>query len=375
MAVTSGNPDLIRSLRDEIEINGSISFARFMELALYHPSLGFYASDRARLGRAGDYFTNVSVGAAFAALLGRQFVQLWKGMGQPSLFTVVEQGAHHGEFARDLLQWSATASPDFFGALHYRIVEPAAALAKRQRVELGDFGGKVDWDDSLDRLVPFRGIFFSNELIDALPVHLIARSGEEWFQRRVRLGKQGFEFGIEAIREEELAARVTALPRFSGSYESEVSLAAPKWIAEVASRLERGFLIAVDYGFAAEDYYSETRRAGTLQIRKEHRLLPSPFEEIGEADITAHVEWSSLIQAGEQAGLKFLGLPDQHHFLTGILSGDPDFLTQSDAKTRRQLQTLLHPEMLGRSFQALVMKGGVTPEFQVDGLKFASGMK
>ncbi len=362
---------MIRLFQDEIRDSGSISFARFMEQALYHPALGFYASDRAKLGRAGDYFTNVSVGAAFGAILGLQFVELWRALGKPAVFHVVEQGAHHGEFARDVMEWSDISSPDFFEALHYRIIEPAAALEQRQRETLRGFAGKVTWIDSLDRVEPFSGIFFSNELIDAFPVHLISWSGNDWCERRIVSEEDGFAFKTEPISEPDLAAHVALLPRASGSYESEVSLLAPRWISTVASRIERGFFIAIDYGYSAEEYYSDERRNGTLQARREHRLLASPFEEIGQADITAHVDWNSLIKAGESAGLKFRGLPDQHHFLTGILSGSPDFVSKAAAKIRRQLQTLLHPEMLGRSFQVLVMSRGLGDGPDISGLKFA----
>ena len=371
MFAASGNSELIRLIHDEIQAARSISFARFIELALYHPGLGFYAADRARLGRSGDYFTNVSVGVAFATLLGWQFVQLWHVLGKPAVFHLVEQGAHHGEFARDLLESLRTSSPDFFEKLQYRIIEPAPALKERQSETLRAFTGKVSWAESVEQLDPFSGAFFSNELIDAFPVHLIAWSGEGWSERRVVTEGEGFAFKMEPARDPELVRRIASLPRRSGSYDTEVSLAAPRWIGNVASRIERGCFIAIDYGLGEEDYYSEERKSGTLQIRKKHRLLASPFEEIGQADITAHVEWTSLVKAGESAGLKFLGLPDQHHFLTGILSRSPDFLSQSDAKVRRQLQTLLHPEMLGRSFQALVMSRGLETLPEIAGLKFA----
>ena len=343
-----------------------------MELALYHPRHGFYTSGRARLGREGDYFTNVSVGAAFARLLALQFTEMWRALGRPSPFLLVEQGAHHGDFARDVLQWSASEVPEFFESLQYCVLEPAEILRERQRETLKEFAARVTWKDSLDQLEPFCGTFFSNELIDALPVHLLSHSDAEgWKERRIRENNDGFEFVSGSFAAAELAARVATLPRVAGSYETELSLAAPKWMKAASSRIARGFFVAIDYGYTREQYYSEDRRTGTLQVRRGHQLLATPLENIGEADITAHVDWTSIMEAGAEAGLRLLGLTDQHHFLTGILSANPEFLEKADAKTRRQIQTLIHPEMLGRSFQALVMSGGLETRPTIAGLKFA----
>ena len=369
--MSAGNATLIELMREEIRQSGPLSFARFMEHALYHPQHGFYASNRARLGRAGDYFTNVSVGSAFGAMLGLQFTELRRALGKPSLFQVVEQGAHHGHFALDLLAWSKSSAPDFFETLQYRIIEPAAALKERQRETLRAFAEKVVWADAVEDVGPFCGVFFCNELIDAFPVHLISWSGQEWKERRVITDRGGFAFTTEPIHDRNLAEHAASLPRPAKNYQTELNLVASRWIGAVASRLDRGFLIAIDYGYTAEQYYSEKRTTGTLQVRKDHHLLSSPFEEVGQADITAHVDWSSLIKAGEAAGMRLLGLPDQHHFLTGILSASSDFLSQSGPKIRRQLQTLLHPEMLGRSFQVLVMSRGVETHAPIAGVRFA----
>ncbi len=343
-----------------------------MELALYHPRHGFYTSGRARLGREGDYFTNVSVGAAFARLLALQFTEMWHALDRPSPFLLVEQGAHHGDFARDVLQWSASEAPDFFEMLRYCVVEPAEILRERQRETLKEFDAQVTWKDSPDQLEPFCGVFFSNELIDALPVHLLSSSDAEgWKERRIRENDNGFEFVSESFSESEVFARAVALPRVAGSYETELSVAAPNWMKTASSRIARGFFVAVDYGYTREQYYSEERRTGTLQVRRGHQLLTTPLEAIGRADITAHVDWTSIMEAGEEAGLRLLGLTDQYHFLTGILSANPEFVDKADAKTRRQIQTLIHPEMLGRTFQTLVMSGGLETRPTIAGLKFA----
>jgi SAM-dependent MidA family methyltransferase len=370
--VPSGDPTLIELMREEIRQNGSISFARFMQQALYHPDHGFYASGRARLGRAGDYFTNVSVGPAFGQLLSRQFAEAWKFLGEPEDFVIVEQGAHEGEFARDVLNSLGSDHPKLFDALHYRVVEPSEVLRRRQLEALGAYGDKVEWFHSLENMKPFQGIHFSNELIDAFPVHLIARaeSPPRWVERRIGLNGNELAFVAHEIADAELLARMKDLPVRDGFYTTEVSLGASRWIRELSSKLHRGFLITVDYGLSRDDYYAEKRRSGTLQVRRDHRLLDSPLTSIGDADLTSHVDWTSLIEEAERSGFALQGLVDQYYFLTGILAEDSDFLEKASAKIRRELQTLLHPEMLGRSFQVLVLARGISSSSKMSGLRF-----
>src|SRR5207244_342 len=171
--VTTGNSALIDIIRAEIQKRGPRSFAWFMEQALYHPEHGYYSSGRCAIGRRGDYFTNVSVGPIFGQLLAAQFAEIWKHLGQIDNFILVEQGAHHGEFACDLLESVRKDHPNFFGALHYRIIEPFPVLRDRQSETLAGFEGKIEWRESIDALEPFAGVHFSNELLDAAPVHLI----------------------------------------------------------------------------------------------------------------------------------------------------------------------------------------------------------
>jgi SAM-dependent MidA family methyltransferase len=370
--VSSGDATLIELMSEEIRQNGPISFARFMQHALYHPDHGFYGSGRARLGRAGDYFTNVSVGPAFGQLLALQFAEAWKILGQPKDFVIVEQGAHEGEFARDVLKSLAGECPALFGTLRYRIVEPSGVLRQRQVEALSAYRDKVEWVHSLENMTPFEGVHFSNELIDSFPVHLIERgeSPPRWVERRIGLAGSELAFVAQEIVDPELLARVKELPASVGSYETEINLEALRWLRKVPSRLRRGFVIAVDYGLSRESYYAKNRTSGTLQVRRQHRLLESPLTAIGEADLTSHVDWTSLIEEAECASLALQGLIDQHHFLTGILAEYSDFLEKASAKIRRELQTLLHPEMLGRSFQVLVLSREISSSAKLSGLRF-----
>jgi SAM-dependent MidA family methyltransferase len=371
-SMSSGDATLTELIREEIRRNGPISFVRFMQYALYHPDHGFYASGRARLGRAGDYFTNVSVGPAFGQLLALQFAEAWKILGEPKDFVIVEQGAHEGEFARDVLNSLSSEHAGLFGALRYRIVEPSEVLRQRQVEALGAYGDKVEWVQSLESMKPFDGVHFSNELIDAFPVHLIERaeSPPRWVERRIGLDRSDLAFVAQEVTDADLPARLKRLPARDRSYRTEVNLEALRWIREMSSKLRRGFVITVDYGLSRENYYSENRTSGTMRVRRDHRLFDSPLTAVGESDLTSHVDWTSLIEEAERAGFALQGLVDQHHFLTGILAEYFDFLGKASAKIRRELQTLLHPEMLGRSFQVLVLGRKIPLSSRLSGLRF-----
>jgi SAM-dependent MidA family methyltransferase len=395
----TGDPTLTDLIREKIRACGPVSFAWFMEQALYHPRFGYYASGRCQIGRRGDYFTNVSVGPLFGRLLAAQFVEIWTMLEKPDDFTIVEQGAHHGEFASDVLESIRDHSPDFFSPLQYRVVEPFGVLQDRQARRLADFGDKIKWCDSVDALEPFVGVHFSNELLDAMPVHLVvgkcgrgrsAPTEFEWLEKCVALGGDQFVFVEQPIVDPALKAQVkkveaasrhlweetrqdaaSTLPAQPVGYVTEVNLATLDWIDALSAKLARGYLLIVDYGYSREEFYAADRRGGTLQIRARHHLLNSPFDAIGDSDITAHVEWTSVAERAEKSGLRVAGFTDQHHFLTGLISELPELSENVDPKRKRALQTLIHPEMLGRRFQALSLAQNVDSAIALSGFKFA----
>ncbi|MBA3882157.1 MAG: SAM-dependent methyltransferase [Chthoniobacterales bacterium] len=345
-----------------------------MEQALYHPEGGYYSSGRAITGRGGDYFTNVSVGPLFGRLMTAQFAEIWALLGSPAEFTLVEQGASDGQFACDVFTAAARQHPAFYAALRYTIVEPFAALRLRQKETLSDFAHQMLWSDSLDLLEPFCGVHFSNELLDALPVHVVRWNGTEWTERHVGEAKGAFAFVDLPISDSTLEQHLGRLPKtFVSGYETEINLAAMAWTEAVARKLQKGYVIAVDYGFVRDEFHEASRRTGTLQCRARHQLIDSPLTHIGEADITAHVEWTSIVERAESAGLDLTGFTDQHHFITGLLAGAAatELSESTDSKTARQLQTLLHPGFLGMKFQFLVLGKNVEPSAQLSGLRFA----
>jgi len=362
-------------IRDLIRGEGPISFARFMEHALYHPAHGYYSSGRCTIGRRGDYFTSVSVGPVFGEMLAAQFAEIWCRLGSPNDFVIVEQGAHHGEFATDVLETLRDTSPELFATLRYRIVEPFPVLRQRQQGVLRQFAGTTEWCASLEGMEPFSGLHFSNELLDAMPVHRIVAAGfpgrREWHERLVERTSCGFTFVDQPISGPRLQAEVAKIPPPpEGPYETEINLAALDWIDALAPKLVRGVVLIADYGFSRQDFYASSRTTGTLQCYSGHRLLPSPLEEIGDCDITAHVDWTNLAQRGERRGLHLGGFTDQHHFLTGLLSSYPGLASAGSGKNRA-LQMLLHPEFLGTRFQFLALTKGFPAAEVLGGFKFA----
>jgi SAM-dependent MidA family methyltransferase len=364
---------LAETLRDEIARRGPIPFRDFMEHALYDPGHGYYGSGRARVGRGGDFFTNVSVGPLFGRLLARQFVEMWVRLGEPAKFAIVEQGAHHGHFAADVLSALRDLAPACLAATTYWIVEPLAALRDVQQVTLATWAGeKARWVHSLADLPGFTGVHFSNELPDSFPVHRVVRRANGWQERAVNFDGERFVFIDTPISNGALESAISRLPNVPLDYETEINLAAPAWVAEVASRLERGFLLAIDYGYPRAEYYRPERDHGTLSAYAGHQREPDPLARPGEIDLTAHVDFTSLAEAGAASGLTLAGFTDQHHFMVGL--GQLYF--QGDTATPQEIRafkTLMHPNLMGRSFHAICL-GKEVEEPRLSGYKFAQSL-
>jgi SAM-dependent MidA family methyltransferase len=370
-----GDLELIQIIRDGLRGRGTAPFAWFMEQALYHPEHGYYGSGRCAIGRRGDYFTSVSVGPLFGKLMAGQFAEIWEALDRPDDFVIIEQGAHHGEFAIDVLKALHEKEPEFFAVLRYRIVEPFPVLRRRQREALRPFIEKVEWAASVDEMERFCGVHFSNELLDAMPVHLLRAAGKgearSWHERYVERTSCGFTFVDRPVSDARLRERLAKIPPPPPErYETEINLAALDWINALAGKLLRGVVLVADYGLAREAFYAPSRRTGTLQCYAEHRVLPSLFERIGSSDMTTHVEWTSLAERAEECGLRIAGFTDQHHFLTGLLSSHPA-LASAGAEKSRALQTLIHPEFLGTKFQFLALAKEVSSANSLGGFKFA----
>ncbi|MEI6351914.1 MAG: SAM-dependent methyltransferase, partial [Verrucomicrobiota bacterium] len=357
-------PALSEIIRAEIARSGPMPFRRFMELALYEPNYGYYASGRAAIGRRGDFVTSVSVSSLFGRLLAGQFQEMWELLGQPPEFTLVEQGANTGDFAQDVLT-AAAASPAFFAALRYVIVEPFPANTARQQTRLAELvrsGANVTWHAALAELPPFTGVHFSNELLDAMPAHLVVFREGAWMERHVVAspaeGELGFAWQDGPLSTEALQEILPHLPAVEG-YQTEINLEAPAWIETLARRLQRGYVLVADYGFSRSDLYLPERIRGTLSCYRQQRRSEEPLAFVGDQDITAHVDFTTLAERAEASGLTLTGFTDQHHFMMGLAKhAFPDATAPLSADQQRKLRalaTLMHPSLMGRAFQFLAL--------------------
>jgi SAM-dependent MidA family methyltransferase len=356
--------DAANGIQALVAARGGVRFRDFMELALYHPEHGYYGAGRARLGREGDFFTNVSVGAIFGELMARQFLEMWERLGRPEGFAIVEQGANDGTFAADVLEWCRREAREFFDAVRYEIVEGLEILRARQDERLREFAGKVVWRAGLEELPPFTGVHFSNELVDAFPVHLVRYRAGEWRELWVTPDLAW----DEKAAPEDLRNALWDVPQIDG-YTTEVNLEAARWALSLAGKIQSGWILTIDYGFPRERYYSPERHTGTLECYAGHAKGLDPLSKPGFCDLTAHVEFTGLARSFRDAGMGLAGFTDQHHFLTGLAAQAFSSRTPTPQEARG-LKTLLHPEMLGRVFQVLGMERN-TPGGKLTGFAFA----
>ncbi len=351
-------------------------FDRYMERALYHPTLGYYAGGR-RIGRDGDFFTGVSVGPLFGQLLARQARQMWERLERPTPFWIIEQGAHDGRLAIDILEACRGSEAEFFAAVRYALVEPSPSVRTVQKNNLNEakLCESVQW---LEAIAPRPrgsvGLFFSNELVDSFPVRLIRRQAGAWHERHVDLAPDAaFRWVDLPIGDPELQRVIEELPLPEvDGYIAEINLQARRWMKEVAAVFERGYVVTIDYGFPASVLYAPFRSQGTLTSYRKHRRADDILLSPGEHDITAHVDFTALSRSGESAGLATLGFVDQQRFLTGIAHEELSGVTGFPGGISAQLQawnTLTHPGHLGSRFQVLVQARNAPG--RLDGLLFA----
>lgn len=344
---------------------GTISFARFMEIALYHPDVGYYSTGRAVIGKSGDFYTNVSVGSIFARILYTQFEEVWTALGQPQYFPLVEFGAHNGLFASDILQLAAEHGTRFSKCLEYHIVEHYPKLREVQHNTLHPWPHRIH--SRVKDLPPFQGIIFANELLDAFPCHLVQWSGSQWMEHRIKADVENLRFISTEITDPLLNTLTHAIPLpLPPGYTTEVCPSRTFWLKQISQRLTRGILLFADYGYPRREFFAPHRISGTLACYRRHRRTNNPLIHIGQQDLTAHVEFTSFAEAAEQYGLTFSGFTDQHHFLTAaaepwLRSLEGKSLSASTQSDLRHLQTLLHPTHMGSHFHFLAFARGLVP--------------
>lgn len=359
---------LVQLIRDEIAAHGGwISFARYMELALYAPGLGYYAAGAAKFGAAGDFVTAPELSTLFGRSLARQVAQVLEASGPQ----VLEFGAGTGKLAADLLVALGEACET------YLILEPSPDLRARQADTLRRLApqalAKVQWLDTLP--TAFSGCMLANEVADAMPVHLLHFADGEISERGVGLGEGAAFAFIDRPAEGEVLDAARELPVEPGIvYVTELNLHAPAWLRSLSPVLRQGAVLLLDYGFPAQEYYHPQRDRGTLMGHYRHHALDDPFFLPGLADLTAHVDFSALALAADAMGMELLGYTSQASFL--INCGIADLLAEVPAEDSarylpltNQANRLLSPAEMGELFKAMLIGRGL--DFEPAG--FANG--
>ena len=330
-----------------------------MAAALYEPTLGYYAREPRQVGRGGDFFTSVSVGPLFGELLARRFLREWRESGSPEKWRILECGAHDGTLAADILATISRLDSQAFAALEYAIPEPLPRLRTAQRETLRRFQGKTRFlaDASELHPDPLPGVAFGNELLDALPFHVVEWQNGGWRECTVALGPDG-DFTWQTEREITCPALLDALAplgnAFPENYRTEVRTNFRDLLEPLTRCLSSGLLLWPDYGFARPEYYHPDRKSGTLRTFSKHRAAENPLATPGEIDITAHVDFTAVAEAAIRLGCQPAAFSSQGSWLTGQAR---DWLLaqegKPDAAALRQFQTLTHPAHLGGSFHVL----------------------
>jgi SAM-dependent MidA family methyltransferase len=349
---------IIRKIKKE----GAISFRDFMDMALYHPRLGYYTSETTPIGKDGDYYTSPEFSFLLGEMLARQLEEMWTIAGKKE-FTVVEYGAGNGRLCKDILN-RLKENKELFDGLHYAVIEK-----NMQGETANQPKEKVSRHNSIRELVPLTGCVLSNELIDNFPVHRVVMQDE--LMEVYEVLKPAGQKLKEHLRE----LNVT-LPQ---GYRTEINLEAGNWMSELAQTLKQGFVITIDYGYLSKDYYQAQRNCGTLACYSHHHVHDDPYRDIGKQDITSHVNFSALIHQGEKHALQYCGFTDQNRFMRSL--GLTDYLRTQEQKAggnvignREKLllvQTLLMD--LGSKLKVLIQQKGFNNP-QLRGLALSSAL-
>ena len=381
------------SLREQIEAeireHGPIPFSRYMQLCLYDPDHGYYSANAEQFGKTGDFYTSSDIHAVFGRLLARQLDEIWQALDRPPQIEILELGPGRGLFARDVLDWSNEKFPDFFAPLTYTLQESSPALRIKLQETLANHvanGKAVISAESQEEVIGIQRrlpsdtplIVFANEFFDALPVEILSPQGK-------------LHLALEKNRLREawfppLPEELEFLDRYGVHPEPgeriEVSLISQEWIKQISGAAVCGplLVIVIDYGYTRREQLAGRHR-GTLMAYRQHSAGSDPYEAPGEQDLTAHVNFTTLAAACEEAGMRREKLLTQAQFLMGIGERNQFAdafedcrIPQEQAKVALQLKHLIAPDGMGENFQVLMASRSVDPQkiAALSGLSFGS---
>jgi SAM-dependent MidA family methyltransferase len=355
---------------EKIQKDGPLSFHDYMEMALYYLGLGYYTSPAEKIGKKGDYYTSPYLTYLFGDMIARQMEEMWVKLDKAP-FTIVEYGAGPGTLCNDILNQLKNC-PDLYEVVNYCIIEKSPAMRKLQGELLSE---KVRWVDSIGELKEFTGCVLANEVVDNFAVHLVEMQDELMevyvdydggFRELLQPSDIKLKEYLEELRVE--------LPR---GYRAEINLQAIDWISEVAASLKKGFLLTIDYGNTSPVLYTEARRLGTLLCYYKHSINENFYSNIGEQDITAHVNFSALSHYGKKYGLQTIGLTTQSHFLQAL--GLSNHLRAIESRSGNELESTAERMMainnflvdMGRKIKVLIQQKGLERP-QLQGMQFAT---
>jgi SAM-dependent MidA family methyltransferase len=365
------NAGLRSAIDTEIRSAGRIPFRRFMEMALYQPADGYYMSSNNRIGRAGDYVTSPEITPLFGYAVARQIAELWRALDRPASFAITEYAAGSGRLAWDILRWTEARDKAFYDALTYQLVERSPERIREQTNTLAAYiesGKCIASCDPPSRAAA--GCVLANELLDSFPVHRVVvhnRTLEEIFVT-LRDGAFVEELGpLSTAAIAEYFRRLDLLP--GEDCVAEVNLEMSDWLSEAADRITHGYILLLDYGFSARRLYAGWRRKGTLLCYHRHDPGEDPYRRVGRQDMTAHVDFTSLLGAAARLGLTEAGVTSQARFLSAL--GIESSTRMTDAKSdlleyyarRRAVEMLVDSSGLGQIKAVLLAKKAPAGDF------------
>lgn len=354
------NPDIIVELKKRIQQNGKITFAEFMDIALYWSDKGYYTSNKSRWGVHGDYITNNDISPVFSKLLAAQLNQMWHVLGEPSQFNIIEVGAGSGELSFLIEKTIKDLFPEFSSAVNFKLIDVSYASKQGAKKD------KFSFYSSMDEIGHgITGCIISNELIDAFPVHQVIEING---LKEIYVGYKDEQF-VEIIDEPSTLGLPDYFARLDIKLEhgqkAEVNLKTIDWIKSVGRLLDKGFVVTVDYGFPAKELF-QPHRGSTLQCYYKHTMNDNPFQRIGYQDMTSKVDFTSLTKAGREAGLEVTGFTTQFYFLMGLgvleelkEIGELNVNSLDMLKWNQGIKELILPGGMGDDFKVLIQHKGV----------------
>ena len=370
--MTSEKTPLNDIIAARIAEQGRITFADFMAACLYEPGLGYYTSPGRKVGAEGDFYTSITVHGAFGRVIAREIAQMWRSMERPGRFALVECGAGNGRLACDIMDFLAEREPEMYGGLRLVLVEQEPSLESAQREMLAAHLARLAWcspDKFSSGSFTFSGCLYSNELIDALPVHRVVMTSSGL--KEVYVTRKDGEFVEEAgeLSAPGIAAYLKRIAvELHPGQQAEVNLNAPEWLASASRALNRGFILTIDYGYLAAELYTPRRKLGTILCYYRHQIEENPYLRLGLQDITTHVDFTTLMKCGEQLRLQNDWFGEQYRFLlsTGIVEEIEeiecsDISDEEKLRLRLTLKKLILPDGgMGETFKVLIQSRGIT---------------